>query len=86
MVKNIEAKTITILAGFEVGDEGEVAYLPDTLFEYIGYAPNDWIEFDIGGYYLFMVPMVEAKIDLAELLLKTEKLSADADYRNRPGL
>ena len=95
-MKDIEAKTVTISAGFEKGAEDDIAYWPDLFFEYLGYAPNDWLEFGIAGHYLFHVPMVEAKVDLAELLLKAEKFSlmptigigpvSDEDFPAQAGL
>ena len=74
LMKDIQPKTLTVSAGIEQSGESPT-YLPDPLFGYVGYAPNDWIELGLGTHYATYLPAIEAKFDVLSFMDLTTPFS-----------
>ena len=68
LMRDTEASTLVVAAGLESEFCENDAYMSDTLFGYVGYAPLRWLEAGVAAHVLSfgLYPSVDAKIDLME--------------------
>ena len=64
LLDSIRPDTISVSVGTEVplGESNDI--LPDPIYEYVSYAPNEWLEFGVAGHWGIALPAIEAKVDL----------------------
>ena len=76
LMDDIRSKTFSIAAGTEIpiGEGG--AILPDPIYEYISYAPNDWLEIGAAGHWGIGLFGVEAKVDVIDIFTDGLRVSA----------
>ena len=77
LMKDTEASTLVVVAGLEPEFCENDAYMSDSLFGYVGYAPFRWLEAGVAAHVLSfgLYPSVDAKIDLMELFSDSTRWS-----------
>ena len=72
---DIREKTLSVTAATEIpiGEGGSV--LPDPLYEYVSYAPTDWLEFGIAGHWGLGALGGEVKIDIIDIFANAPPFS-----------
>jgi len=77
LLKDSERASVTVALGMELDLTENPAYMGDSLFGYLGYAPFDWLELGLGAYAVSLrfVPSIEAKVDLVDMFSDDSRIS-----------
>jgi hypothetical protein len=73
---DIRKSHLAVSAGVEVpvGETGSI--LPDPIYEYVSYAPTDWLELGLAGHWFIQLIGIEAKIDVVDMFTDGSPVSA----------
>lgn len=76
LMDDIRKSHLAVSAGVEVpvGETGSI--LPDPIYEYVSFAPTDWLELGLSGHWIIQLIGVEAKIDVIDILTDDSPVSA----------
>ncbi len=64
LLDRIRSDTLSVSLGVELplGESNDV--FPDPIYEYVSYAPTEWLEFGLAGHWGIALPTIETKVDL----------------------
>ncbi len=76
LLSDIQEDELSITVGTDqlIGEPGII--LPDVLYEYLSYAPADWVEFGIAGHYGIGFLGIDARFDIIDMFTDDNPLSA----------
>jgi len=75
LLSDIQEDELSISVGTEQPIGEAHVILPDVLFEYVSYAPADWVEFGLAGHYSVGLIGIDARFDVIDMFTDNSPLS-----------
>ncbi len=76
LMSDIDEHDLSISVGTEqpIGESNGI--LPDVMYEYVSYAPADWVEVGLAGHYSIALLGIDARFDIVDMFTDDSPISA----------